>query len=81
MKTVNKILKVLATIAAIIGIVYVIATYGDKIVAWANSMIDRFFDKRTRFFDIEEQMEAEEAVPAEEATEEAAPAPEAADPA
>ena len=76
MKTVNKILSTLATIAAIIGIVYVIATYGDKIVAWANSLLDRFFNKRTCFFNIDEQMETEEA-PAEEA----APAPEAADPA
>lgn len=81
MKTVNKILSALATIAAIIGIVYVIATYGDKIVTWANSMIDRFFDKRTRFFDIEEQMETEEVIPTEEAAEEAAVAPDAADPA
>lgn len=79
MKTINKILSVLATIAAIIGIVYVVATYGDKIVAWANALIDRFFDKRTRFFDIEEQMESEEAAPAEEVAEEVAPA--AADPA
>ena len=76
MKTVNKILSTLATIAAIIGIVYVIATYGDKIVAWANNLLDRFFNKRTCFFNIDEQMETEEA-PAEEA----APAPEAADPA
>ncbi len=75
MKTVNKILSTLATIAAIIGIVYVIATYGDKIVAWANKLLDRFFDKRTCFFNIDEQMETEEA-PAEEA----APAPEATDP-
>lgn len=81
MKTINKILSVLATIAAIIGIVYVIATYGDKIVAWANALIDRFFDKRTRFFDIEEQMQAEEAAPAEEVAEEVAPVVEAADPA
>ena len=66
MKTVNKILGALATIAAIIGIVYVIATYGDKIVAWANSLLERFFDKRTCFFNIDEQMEAEEAAPVEE---------------
>ena len=79
MKTINKILSVLATIAAIIGIVYVIATYGDKIVAWATALIDRFFDKRTRFFDIEEQMQTEEAAPAEEVAAEAAA--EAADPA
>ena len=66
MKTVNKILSALATIAAIIGIVYVIATYGEKIVAWANSLLERFFDKRTCFFNIDEQMEAEEAAPVEE---------------
>lgn len=72
MKTFNKIMKALAVIAAIIGIVYVVATYGDKIVAWARKILDRFFDKRTRFFDIEEQMETEEVV------EEAAPAAEAA---
>ena len=76
MKTVNKILKALATIAAIIGVIYVIATYGEKIAAWANDLLDRFFDKRTRFFDIEEQTETEEVIPAEEA-----PAEEAADPA
>jgi hypothetical protein len=67
MKTFNKIMKAIAAIAAIIGIVYVIATYGDRIVAWANNLLDRFFDKRTCFFDIDEQMEedmAEEAVEA-----------------
>lgn len=72
MKTFGKVMKVLATIAAIIGVVYVVATYGDRIVAWANDLLDRFFDKRTRFFDIEEQME-----PAEE-PEEVAPAADAA---
>ena len=77
MKTVNKILSVLATIAAIIGIVYVIATYGDKIVAWANNLLARFFDKRTCFFNIDEQMEDAEAAPAEEAE----PAVDAVDPA
>lgn len=74
MKTFGKIMKVLTTIAAIIGIVYVVATYGDRIAAWANDLLDRFFDKRTRFFDIEEQMEPV-AEPAEAAPEaEAAPA-------
>lgn len=72
MKTFNNILKVLAVIAAIIGIVYVVATYGDKIVAWARSILNRFFDKRTCFFDIDEQIEDEEvidAAPAEAAAE------------
>lgn len=36
MKTV---LKVLTALAAIAGTVYVIATYGDKIVAWAKKIL------------------------------------------
>ena len=36
MKTV---LKVLTALAAIAGAVYVIATYGDKIVAWAKKVL------------------------------------------
>ena len=36
MKTVLKVLTALATIA---GTVYVIATYGDKIVAWAKKIM------------------------------------------
>ena len=32
-------LKILAALAAITGIVYVIATYGDKIVAWAKKLL------------------------------------------
>ena len=39
MKVVNAILKVLAVLAAVAGIVYVVATYGDKIVAWAKKML------------------------------------------
>ena len=39
MKTVNVIIKVLAALAAIAGVVYVVATYGDKIVAWAKKML------------------------------------------
>ena len=32
-------LKILAALAAITGVVYVIATYGDKIVAWAKNLL------------------------------------------
>ena len=53
-------MKVLAVIAAIIGLVYVVAAYGDKIVSWARSILNRLFNKRTRFFNIDEQMESEE---------------------
>lgn len=40
MKVFNAILKVLAVLAAIAGVVYVVATYGDKIVAWAKKLLD-----------------------------------------
>ena len=36
MKTV---LKILTALAAIAGTIYVIATYGDKIVAWAKNIL------------------------------------------
>ena len=32
-------LKILSALAAIAGIVYVVATYGDKIVAWAKKIL------------------------------------------
>ena len=31
--------KILAALAAIAGVVYVIATYGDKIVAWTRKLL------------------------------------------
>ena len=39
MKTINAIVKILAAIATIAGAVYLIATYGDKIVAWAKKLL------------------------------------------
>ena len=42
MKTFNTILKVLAILAAIVGIVYVAATYGERIVAWARDLLNKF---------------------------------------
>jgi len=33
------VLKILTALAAAAGIVYTIATYGDKIVAWAKAML------------------------------------------
>lgn len=36
MKTV---LKILAALAAIAGAIYVIATYGDKLVAWCRKLL------------------------------------------
>lgn len=42
MKAVNVIVKIVVALAAIAGIVYLAATYGDKIVAWAKKMLGRF---------------------------------------
>ena len=39
MKTFNSIMKVLAVLAAVAGTIYVIAAFGDKIVAWAKRVI------------------------------------------
>ena len=39
MKIFGNIMKILAAIATIAGAVYLIATYGDKIVAWAKKIL------------------------------------------
>ena len=41
MKVVNTILKILVALAAVAGIIYVVANYGDKIVAWAKKMLGK----------------------------------------
>lgn len=45
MKAFNTVLKILAALAAIAGVVYVIATYGDKIVAWARNLLEACKEK------------------------------------
>lgn len=39
MKAFNTFLKVLTAIAAVAGAIYIIATYGEQIVAWAKRML------------------------------------------
>ena len=41
MKAFWTVVKILAVLAAIAGIIYVIAAYGDKIVAWARRLLSR----------------------------------------
>lgn len=41
----NVIVKILAALAAIAGVVFVIATYGDKIVAWAKKLLGKNVDE------------------------------------
>ena len=42
MKIASTIAKIVAALAAIAGVVYIIATYGDKIVAWAKGLMAKF---------------------------------------
>ncbi len=41
MKTFTIIAKVVVALAAVAGAVYLAATYGDKIVAWAKKLLSR----------------------------------------
>ena len=42
MKIFASIMKVVAALAAVAGVVYIVATYGDKIVAWAKNLLTKF---------------------------------------
>ena len=42
MKAFKVIAKIVLALAAIAGIVYVVATYGDRIVAWARTRLNRY---------------------------------------
>ncbi len=41
MKVFANVLKILAALAAVAGAIYAIATYGDKIVAWAKGLMEK----------------------------------------
>lgn len=68
MKIFTNIVKALVALAAVAGAVYAVATYGDKIVAWAKKLMNSCPCK-------EAEPVAEE-VPAEEPAVEEAPAAE-----
>lgn len=74
----NTFLKVISALAAVVGAVYIVATYGDKIVAWAKRLLGcdstpiATFHYTTDEVKQEEQPVAE-APAAEEKAEEAAP--------
>ena len=53
MKAFNKVMKVLLAIAAIAGIIYVIAAYGERIVAWAKGLLTRLRGNVDDFYDEE----------------------------
>lgn len=66
----KNVLKVLTALAAVVGVVYVIATYGDKIVEWAKNLMASCPFCKNECEIVEEDFAAEEA-PAEAPAEEA----------
>lgn len=83
MKVFAAVVKVLAALAAVAGAVYAIATYGDKIVAWAKDLMAKCpcgcCQEPAEDSPAEEAAPAEEPEAAEEApAEEASPAEEVA---
>lgn len=82
MKVFRMIMKIAAALAVVAGIVYVVVTYGDKIVAWTKKLVS----KLSCLCEVEcccdgecccqdtpeaEDVSTEEASPAEETAEEA----------
>lgn len=72
MKVFANIVKVLTALAAVAGAVYVIATYGEQIVAWAKKILAAFPCPKCEEEVAVEEVAAEE-VPAEEVPAEEAP--------
>lgn len=67
MKTFNTVMKVLAALAAVAGVIYVVAAFGDKIVAWAKRVIGCCPWDEGAEEEAAPEASAEEAAPAEEA--------------
>ena len=42
MKAMNTIIKILTALAAVAGAIYIVATYGEQIVAWCKKMLESF---------------------------------------
>lgn len=68
MKAFEIVVKLVTALVAVAGAVYVVATYGDKIVAWAKNLISKCPCEITVTTG---GTPAEEEAPAEEAAEEA----------
>ena len=81
MKTLNAIVKVVTALAAVAGAIYIVATYGEQIVAWAKKVLSSLpkCPCCEKAEPVEDAPAAEEPAPVEEApaAEEPAPAEEA----
>jgi len=66
MKIANTIIKVLTALAAVAGVVYIVATYGEQIVAWCKKTLENL----PKCPKCEEDTEVEVEITVEEAVEE-----------
>ena len=73
MRVFSTIMKIVAALAAVVGAVYVAATYGDQIVAWAKKTLSSL----SKCPCCKSEEPAVEEVPVEEVPVEEAPAEEA----
>lgn len=76
MKTLNALVKILTALAAVAGAIYIVATYGEQIVAWAKKTL-ACLPKCPSCEKAEPVKEAVETPAPEEAPAEEAPAEEA----
>lgn len=49
MKAFSTIIKILAVIAAVAGIIFILATYGDQIVVWCKRLLEKVRAYRNDF--------------------------------
>ena len=77
MKTFNAVLRVLAALAAVAGAIYLVATYGERIVAWCRQIWSRMpqcpvCEEAEAVQETETEIPAETEMPEEAAAEEIA---------
>ena len=77
MKVWRTILSIVATLAAVAGIVYIVAKYGDQIVAWAKELMSKFCCCKKASFEETVEAEADAAAAEEVAAEDGIQAEEA----
>ena len=83
MRVFSTIMKIVAALAAVVGAVYVAATYGDQIVAWAKKTLSSLSkcpcckSEKPAVEEVPVEEVPAEDVPAEEAPAEEAPVEEA----
>ena len=65
MKVANTIIKILPALATIAGIVYIVATYGEQIVAWCKATLEKL-PKCPKCEEAEEDAEIEVEITVEE---------------